>query len=108
AIESDRGQILRLASRLQRGPKAGRLLEARGLHAGSDNFLLIPLMHGAQESHAGKRLCAERDVPAWYYLFVVPRRARDRELRSTPKAHGADLPGLSRPLEPERPAYCHS
>ena len=38
--------------------------------------------HGAQESHAGQRLRAERDVSPRRHLLQLSRRARHRELRA--------------------------
>ncbi len=84
------------------GTEARGFLEARGPHAGGDEFLLLRRRHRAQEPDAGQRFRAERHVPPRNHVRDVPRRARHGQLRAARQARHHTLSRLPRSPIAER------
>ena len=61
--------------------------------------------HRAQESHAGQRFRAERDVHARRHLLQLPRRARHRQQRRPAQARHDHVPAVPRPELAQRSAH---
>src|SRR5437762_5215187 len=97
-----RREILRLARRLSSWIEAARLLEAGRQQAGRTIFFVFSAGHFAQKPHAGKRLCAERDVPPRGDLLRLPRRARHGQLRPVTRTFRNALPRMPWPEIAER------